>query len=96
MTHHHHYSESGRASTKEKIMSDDEIFDVLEKCKTDLEFGTLENAVKGSVHFFMCNGFLCGRVLGDYPLKNVKVNKKIKMIRFSVCWTKQNLVFGIE
>ena len=52
MSHHHHYPESGRASTKEKIMSDDEILVVLEKCKTDLEYCTLEKAIQGLVQLF--------------------------------------------
>ena len=33
-------------------MSDDEIFVILEKCKGDLEYATLENAVQGLVPFF--------------------------------------------
>ena len=33
-------------------MSDDEIFVILEKCKGDLEYATLENAVQGLVQFF--------------------------------------------
>ena len=55
MSHLYHFPESGRASTKEKIMNDDQIFDVLEKCKNDLEFGTLENAIQGLVQIFIKN-----------------------------------------
>jgi len=58
MSHYHQYPESGRASTKEKIMSDDEILDVLEKCKTDLEYCTLEKAIQGLVQLFVKNRFV--------------------------------------
>ena len=74
-------------------MSDDEIFVILEKCKGDLEFGTLENAAQGLVHFsWTGSSGPFGRALGDNPLKvrfkNAKVNQKQsleKVIRFLVC-----------
>lgn len=61
MSHLHHFPESGRASTKEKIMNDDQIFDVLEKCKKDLEFGTLKKAIQGLVHVFIKNRIIRAR-----------------------------------
>ena len=61
MSHRHHLPESGRASSKEKIMNDDQIFDVLEKCKKDLEFETLKNAIQGLVQLFIKNRIIRAR-----------------------------------
>ena len=70
MSHLDHFPESGRASSKEKIMNDDQIFDVLEKCKKDLEFETLKKVIQGLVHLFIKNRIIRSREI---------IPKKMKM-----------------
>ena len=85
MSHLYHFPESGRASTKEKIMNDDQIFDVLEKCKKDLEFGTLKKAIQGLVQLFIKNRIIRAR---EIIPKKWKMWNWIKNSRKSFGWNK--------
>ena len=76
MSHLHHFPESGRASSKEKIMNDDQIFDVLEKCKKDLEFETLKNAIQGLVQLFIKNRIIRAREIIP-KFKKCEIESKI-------------------
>ena len=103
MSHLHHFPESGRASSKEKIMNDDQIFDVLEKCKKDLEFGTLKNAIQGLVQLFIKNRIIRAREIIPkkmihpyWQITEIKSRKKIFCGRTSLIYRNSDLIMEIR